>query len=287
MQYDAPALLRRTIAEEEKRQKEERKAAKAERERIRLERAHALKRAAKEQLARDREIKEAQIQSKLSHGKAQRQREADWQAKREQNAAAFAKKGRALVMETKEREKRADMNEAAQDKLEREEGTRARVALEKAFKEERAAIIRANREKVQAVKKMTDPSLISSSQEWAKQVRTGAAEDKRKQVSALKSRKRQNKQGHLDRANAIKQQVKQVKEAAREVQRQLHEKKKKAAGNERANDHLVEQQKLRVLAQKKREHKGTRACAYYQFPASPSAITYLMCSPTAIREPPG
>ena len=91
-------------------------------------------------------------------------------------------------------------------------------------------------------------------QEWASQQRVGSAEDKRKQVALLKSQRRRGKEGHLEKAREIKGQVEQIRQNAKAVQQRLHEKKKQAAGEERANDYLVDLEKKRVLAQKKADH---------------------------------
>jgi len=244
----------RAGAELERKEKEERKAEKEAIEAKRLQRAKELKEAQRLQLERDKQIKREQEQARLAAGQAQRAKEAAWQMEREKQAETFAKNGRKLVEETRVRQKHMDKVEAAQDKLEREEGTRDRLANLEAFKKEREAVFNEKKEKVQKVKKLTDPAIIAASKEWASKQRVGSAEDKRKQVAMLKSQRRRGKEGHLQKARAIKGQVEQVRQNAKVVQERLHEKKKINAGEERANDYLVEQEKLRVLAQKKKDH---------------------------------
>ena len=250
-----PHARHRKGAEEERKEKEARKAEKAAIDAKRLERARELKDAARLQFERDKQIKKEDQQAKLAVGQGQRAKEAEWQEKREKSAADFAKKGRTLVEETRQRQKKMDKAEASQDKLEREEGTRDRLANMEAFKKEKAAVFASKKEKVQKVKKMTDPSIIAESKQWASQQRVGSAEDKRRQVAMLKSQRRRGKESHLENAKAVKANVEQIRENAKAVQARLNEKKKENAAGERANDYLVEQEKLRVLAQKKQDHK--------------------------------
>ena len=220
------------------------------------QRATELKEQAKQQLERDKQVKKEQEQKRLAEAQAQRAKEASWQQQREKNAETFQKGGRKLVQETKERQKRMDKNESSQDKLEREEGTKDRLAVLKAYKEEQEAIRKANRDKVQAVKISTDPSLIAASKDWASKQRAGSAEDKRKQVLRLQSQRRRVKEGHLEKCREIKGKVLNGKEHAKAVKSTLQERKKENAAGERANDYLVELEKLRVLAQKKKEKEG-------------------------------
>lgn len=249
-------------ADAERREKEARKAEKDALEAKRLERAKELKDAARQQLERDKARKKELEEARLAEAKAQRDKEAAWQEKREKQAKEFAENGRKLVVETRERQKRMDRAEDAQDKLERDEATRDRLAVEAAFKKEREAVLAAKREKVQSVKQMTAPEHIAASKAWASKQRIGSAEDKRKQMLALKSQRRRVKEGHLERARSIKGQVGQIRENAKAVQAALHEKKKHNADGERANDYLVEQEKLRVLAQKKKDHAAVYAKRY-------------------------
>ena len=105
------------------------------------------------------------------------------------------------------------------------------------------------------MKKMTDPALIESSLKWAAEKRTREAEQKRRLQIQLKSQRRRGKESHVGRAKEIKEHVNSIKENARLVNERLRQKKAEHAGKERANDHLVEQEKLRVLANNKKEHQ--------------------------------
>jgi len=245
----------RKAAEEQRKAREALKADAELRKNEALQRAKELRDAAKQQFERDKQVKKEQEQQRLADAQAQRAKEARWQQQREKNAEAFQQGGRKLVKQTKDRQKRMDAGEAAQDKREREEGTRDRIAILEAYKKEQQRIMEDNRAKVSAVKKMTDPAIIKSSKEWALRTRAGSAEEKRKQVLTLQEKRKGNREGHLDKARRIKGGVAEGRQKAKEVQKALHEKKKLNAGEERANDYLVEQEKLRVLAQKKKDHE--------------------------------
>ena len=245
----------RKRAEEARLEREAQKALKEEIKAKRLAAASELREKAQEQQRRNRQIMEDKKAQSLQEGKDQREKEALWQQTREANHAKSVQKGRALVEETRERQKRMDKNEANQDRKEREEGTRDKNAREEAFKIEKQQQLEAKRAKVAKVKQETDPEFIKNAVQWAAQKRTGSAEDKRKMQAFLKSQRRRGKEGHLDKAREIKGQVTQIKENARQVQERLRQKKANEAGKERANDHLVEQEKLRVLANKKKDHE--------------------------------
>eukprot|EP00325_Prymnesiales_sp_UTEX-LB-985_P014612 CAMPEP_0174759666 /NCGR_PEP_ID=MMETSP1094-20130205/108385_1 /TAXON_ID=156173 /ORGANISM="Chrysochromulina brevifilum, Strain UTEX LB 985" /LENGTH=331 /DNA_ID=CAMNT_0015965603 /DNA_START=107 /DNA_END=1102 /DNA_ORIENTATION=- len=244
----------RKKADEHRKEQERLKAEKDALDAKRREHAAKLKADALALRENNRAIKEAQQQNSQAIGREQRAKEAEWQEKREANAQNAHAQGRKLVEATKERQKRMDKAEANQDKVEREEGQRMDRALEQAFKAEKQEILEAKRAKVAAVKKDTDPSQIEKSLQWAAQKRTGSAQDKRKQQAMLKSSRRKNKEGHLMKAKAIKGDVNQIRSNAKAVAEQIRQKKSVSAGKERANDYLVEQEKLRVLAEKREEH---------------------------------
>jgi len=245
----------RKKADEHRKHQEEMKAEKDALEAKRRERAEKLKADAHALRENNRQIKAKQQKNSLEGGRDQRAKEAEWQEQREKNTKKAEADGRKLVEATRERQKRMNSQEAAQDKKERDEGTRDRLALEEAFKNERAAIIEAKRAKVAKVKMDVAPEHIQKSLKWAAQQRTGSAQDKRKQQAMLKSSRRRNREGHLEKAKAIKGDVNAIKENAKKMAEELKAKKAVNASHERANDHLVEQEKLRVLARNKEEHR--------------------------------
>ena len=245
----------RKKASEARQEKEELKSLKDEIDAKRKAQAAALREKALEQKRLNKQIQEETRQKSLMGGKAQREREAQWQEKRESNAKAFASQARSFVLETKEQQKRMDKGEAAQDKKERDEGTRDKNAREEAHKLEKQQQLDRKREIVQKVKKDTDPEFIKQAKDWAAQQRSGSVEDIRKQKAKLKSLRRRGKEGFLDKAKEIKGQVTAVKENARQVQERLKSKKAVEAGKERANDHLVELEKLRELANNKKANQ--------------------------------
>lgn len=248
------ACTLRAVGDEVRKEKEAMSAMRAELQARRLQRAKDLKDQAKAQLELDKEIKKKEEEKRLEIGKEQRAKEAAWQERREQQAQAFVMKGHKLVEETRQRQKNMDKAEDEQDKKERAEGLAEKKRILEAYKKEKAENYEENKVKVQSVKKATDPAIIAEAKKWASEQRVGSAEDKRKQFSALKSMRRRKKEGHLEKAKEIKGKVEEIKQAAREVHKKMLEKKKKNAGEERANDYLVELEKQRVLAQKQKEH---------------------------------
>jgi hypothetical protein len=209
--------------------------------------------------------------------------------------------------------------EAAQDKLERDEGTRDRKALEAAYRAERAAIIEANRQQVQKVKRETDQSLIHEAIAWAEERRAGSAAMRKQERSQVQEHKRRNKQELIDEALAKKEKVLETRQGVKSAQEKLLHKKKGHAAKvctcaqgsvdesprgdnegplststirktprapislpllsqpcvltcllcrfaslvqERANDYLVEQEKIRTLAEKKQQHQAVYAKKY-------------------------
>ena len=85
--------------------------------------------------------------------------------------------------------------EAAQDKLEREEGTRDRKAVEAAYRKEREETLAAKREQVKKVKQQTDQSVVEEALAWAAQKREQAAAARRQQRAELQEAKRKGKDG--------------------------------------------------------------------------------------------
>ena len=197
----------RRKADESRKEKEDRVRLKEELDASRLRRATELKRAATVQLERDKLIKQRNEADKLEQGRLIRATEAAWQEKREAAQRRKEEAGRRIVSETKERAKRMNLAEAAHDKLERDDGTRERVAIEKAYMEEREATLEMNRKKVAAVKKATDPALIEKALAWATQKRTGSAEDKRRHQAGVAQERQKNRAEHLAKARATKAQV--------------------------------------------------------------------------------
>ena len=152
--------------------------------------------------------------------------------------------------------------EAAQDKLEREEGTRDRKAVEAAYRKEREETLAAKREQVKKVKQQTDQSVVEEALAWAAQKREQAAAARRQQRAELQEAKRKGKESFVNRAQGVKGQVNAMKEHAREVQGSVLKEKKAHAAKERDNDYLVQQEKIRVLASKKQQHQNVYGKKY-------------------------
>ena len=246
----------RKAADEARREKEERDRIKAELAAKRTAHGDKLREDARQRREREKQEKEALRQKRQADGKRMREKEAEWKAEAAKRMQAEWDLGQKRVQEENERFKNMDKAEAAQDKAERAEGTRDRKAIEAAYKAEREAIMTANREQVQKVKKMTDPALIKESKEWAKDKLTGGAAQLKKQKEDLVAARQRVKESHLQKAAQIKGGVAEMKQRARDVQGHVLSEKKQHAAKERDNDYLVQQEKIRVLASKKQQHQS-------------------------------
>ena len=252
----------RSRADAARKEKEERDALKAELLAQRNEHAAQIKQQAEDRRKAEMAAREAAKQSRLDGARVLREREAKWKAqaakKREKDWEIAQKR----VQDENEQWKRMSKNEAAQDKLEREEGTRDRKAVEAAYKAEREETLAEKREQVAKVKRETDQSVVVEALAWAAQKREAAAEARRKQKEELVAARRQNKDDFIAGAHGVKGQVNAMKQNARDVQGQMHKQKKEHAAKERDNDYLVQQEKIRVLASKKQQHQAVYGKKY-------------------------
>lgn len=252
----------RKRAEGLRKEKEERARQKEEMLARRNQHAGGLRDAARAQREGNRQVVERDKQKKLAQGQATRAIEAAWQVEREQRADLQKQKGLKLVQATRDMQKRMDKEEADQDKREAAEGTAARRAVEAAFKAEREEILMQKRAKVKRVKDETDPSRAGGAVEWASLRRAEQAAAERAAKRELMAERRRLRQQHLNDAGQKKQAARAVVEAAKQVRADILANKQSAAGKERANDYLVQQEKLRRLADNKQEHAEVYAKKY-------------------------
>ena len=252
----------RSRADQARKEKEERDALKAELLAQRAAHAAKLKQDAIERRKREKEEKEAMTKKRQEEGRQMREKGAEWKAEAAKRLQREWELGQKRVQEENERFKNMDKAEADQDKKERAEGRAMDKANEEAFKKEKLEILEANRRKVQEVKRQTDPALLQASKQWASESRTGGAANLRRQKEELKVAAQEVRQSHVDKALAIKGQVNTMKENAKAVHKQMLDGKAKHAQKERNNDYLVEQEKLRVAASKKKQHQDVYAKKY-------------------------
>lgn len=243
-------------ADAARKEKEERDRIKAELAAKREAHGEKLKLEAKERREKERQQREALKNKRQEDGRHMREKEAEWKAEAAKRLQKEWDLGQKRVQEENERFKNMDKAEAAQDKLEREEGTRSRKEIEAAFKKERAENLEENRQKVAKVKRETDPALLDASKAWAAEKRTGGAANLRKQKQDLVEGRKRVKESHLEKAAAIKGDVNAMKANAKNVQQGVLDQKKQHAAKERDNDYLVQQEKIRVLASKKQQHQA-------------------------------
>ena len=245
----------RKKADDARKEKEERDALKAEVDAMRKANADSVRAKRQEIIDNERKVRENERQRKQAEGQRLREREASWKAK----AAAKKQKdweiAQKRVQEENELFKRMAANEAAQDKLERDVGTKDKNEREAAARAEKQAVYEANRQQVLKVKKWTDPSVIEEALAWAAQKREAAAAARKREQEALAARKKENKEKFLNNASKIKEGVANIKSNAKAVQSQVLTQKKAHAAKERDNDYLVQQEKIRTLASKKRQHQ--------------------------------
>lgn len=252
----------RNRAEQARKEKEERDRLKSEIASKRAAHAEKLRQEAAERRKREKEEKEALTKQRQEAGRQMREKESEWKAEAARRLQREWELGQKRVQEENERFKNMDKAEADQDKKERAEGRAMDKANEEAFKREKQEILEANRRKVQEVKRQTDPALLQASKQWATESRTGGAANLRRQKEELKAKATEVKASHVEKALAIKGQVNTMKENARSAQKQMLDGKAKHAQKERNNDYLVEQEKLRVAASKKKQHQEVYAKKY-------------------------
>lgn len=262
----------RKRAEDARREKEERDALKNEVTQKRLAAAEKLRQETMDRRERDRAKREEARQRKLAEGREMVQKKANWKEEAARKDKITYDRGAKLVAEENERFKRMNVAEAAQDKLEREEGTRDRKAVEAAFKAEREATLEAKRQQVQKVRQMTQPSIIEEALQWAAEKREKAAEARREEKAKLQEARRGVQESHLNYSKDIKSQVNAVKENVKAVQDEVLKAKQAHASKERDNDYLVQQEKIRVLADKKRAHQNVYQHKYASHTAAASWV---------------
>ena len=182
------------------------------------------------------------------------------------------------VQEENEAWKRMAKAEAAQDKLEREEGTRDRKAVEAAFRAEQERTLAYKKSQVAKVKAETAQSIVEEALSWAAKKREAAAEARRKQQALLKERKESNKQSFVASAHGIKGQVNSMKENVKVVKGAMLNERKAHAAKERDNDYLVQQSKIRMLASKKQQHQAVYGKRY-----APSDVATIWTGASTLR----
>lgn len=246
----------RSRADVARQEKEERDALKAELDAKRKGWTQKIKQEAAERVANEKAVREAARNRKLNVGRETREKEAAWKAEAEQRRSREWAIAQKRVQDENEQWKRMNANEAAQDKLERDEGTRDRKAVEAAFKLEKEQTLAKKRAQVAAIKKSTDPAVVEEALSWAAQKREAAAEKRRKDKQDLLDARRAVKEGHMNMAKDVRGHVMAVRENARAISSQILAKKKEEARKERDNDYLVQQEKMRMLANKKQQHQS-------------------------------
>ena len=252
----------RERAEAARKEKEERDALKADLAAQRAEYAARIKKEAEERKENEKRVKAAAAAARAEAAAGVRQKEAKWKAQAEKRRQTEWEIAQKRVQDENEAWKRMNANEAAQDKVEREEGTKERKRIEAAFKQEREENLAENREKVKKVKAETDQAIVEEALAWAAQKREAAAEARRKQRLELIEARKANKEGFVEGAKGIKSGVNAMKENARAVQGEVLKKKKEHASKERDNDYLVQQAKIRTLASKKQQHQAVYGKKY-------------------------
>ena len=245
----------REKADQGRKEKEEQKRIKEEVDALRKANADKVRAKRQEMLENERKVRENERQRKLAEGTKLREREAAWKAKAAKNKQREWEIAQKRVQDENELFKRMAANEAAQDKLERDVGTKDKNEREAAARAEKQRVLEANRQQVQKVKKWTDASVIEEALAWAAQKREAAAAERRKQQEETQARKKENKEKFLSQAGAIKEQVNSIKQSAKQVKSNVLSQKKAHAAKERDNDYLVQQEKIRTLAHKKRQHQ--------------------------------
>jgi hypothetical protein len=268
----------RAKADAARKEREERDQLKADLVAQRAAHAAKVKDDAAKRQEHERQVRDGEKRRKADDAQRLRQREAKWKAEADKNKQQQWDKAYKRVQDENEQWKRMNASEAAQDKLEREEGTRERKAVDAAFRAEREQTLQAKREQVARVKKSTDQAIVEEALAWAANKRETAAEARRKQRAELQEKRSQGKESFVAMAHSVKGQVNAMKENARAVQNNVLQKKKEHAAKERDNDYLVQQEKIRVLASKKMQHQNVYGKKY-----APSAMAESWVGASTLR----
>lgn len=195
----------------------------------------------------------------LAQGIATREREAMWQIQREEEKKKFIDKGRQCVLGHKELQKQMQESEDRDAARKRMEGLEQRKLVDNAVKqkaEEQRAIRQSS---VMAVK--NDGKAGQEKVEgYMKVNKTDKAANTRQVTQQWKDEKRRMEEEYM--ADAADKRAKALagREQARKVKEELWQKNTSTAHKERENDHLVAEEKERIL----NKNKNMRAERYKQ-----------------------
>ena len=137
----------REKADQGRKEKEEQKRIKEEVDALRKANADKVRAKRQEMLENERKVRENERQRKLAEGTKLREREAAWKAKAAKNKQREWEIAQKRVQDENELFKRMAANEAAQDKLERDVGTKDKNEREAAARAEKQRVLEANRKR--------------------------------------------------------------------------------------------------------------------------------------------
>jgi len=248
-------------------------------------------RAEAETVQKIKDNQEAIRARKMQAKREQRELEAKWEEQRVERARKFAEQGRVRVLEAKALDAKLDKQEEEVDAMEREEAKKAKAErLNRAaeLKKQAMAYNKALAEQI----RQGDIAILQNKSKREEEKRHKLQGNRSNELSMLKSMKQQNEEKYHNKAGAAKSQAQAIRERARQEREAMMKEKATHARHERSNDHLVQDEKKRVLAEKRRKaaavyherYANAKAAAFVQHQVQNSSF-YLLDRSAGVPDP--
>jgi len=183
----------------------------------------------------------------LASGISTRQQEAQWQVEREEEKKAFMEKARGCVLGHKHLIKQMQKAEDDMAAVKRSEGLAQRKALEAAVKEKAAQLTEAKTGVVQMVKEQ-EREAVTRVDNFNMANKIQKAANTRQTTKQWKAEKARAEEEYLAEAASKRAAALAGRAAARRKAEEVKQANSKLAHIERENDHLVHEEKARILA---------------------------------------
>ena len=207
----------------------------------------------KERKARTQQMQYEWRSRNRDTGRDMRLQEAAWETYREERQAEFWKVAHERVVEANGLDARLDASEAAQDAKEREEGTRARLALSDSLHRLRTSGLTQRKQSVSTSRAESVAAVKVASAVPVRANVASATQLKQAKEGAWRRDRDAGEEAYLEQARANRQRALESRRGARAAaaaelkEKQIHAKK------ERGNDHLVTEEKARILEANRKE----------------------------------
>jgi len=223
-----------------------------------------------EQAQKIKDKQEAIRQRNIENKRHQREMEAKWEEERVERARKFAEAGRVRVLEAKALDAKLDKQEEEVDAQERKDAKDAKAARLAQAQEMRKQHIAYNKALAEQMRE-GDRSVLENKSKRAEERRQKFEGQRNQEIAKLKTKKQQKEESYLSKAGAAKAQALAIRERARAEKNELLKAKAANAKHERSNDHLVQDEKKRVLMEKRRKAAGV----YHERYANAKAAAFV------------